>query len=109
MAINKPTIAGQPAKERRNVVEQSFSPRPVAPDESGTDVVDRTLVPIDPLTPGYEGQMSFVLSVDDSGKNRWCTIYVAVDISGTLTWKQVTPVPNIINQYTGKPYDPIYD
>lgn len=110
MAINKPRIAGQPATERRRVVEQPFSPKPAPPTDEYFELDDQgSLVFQDPLTPENEGQLSFVLSVDDTSVNRSCTIYVAVDIDGTLTWKQVVPVPSIIGKYTGRPYDPIYD
>jgi len=110
MAINKPRIAGQPAVERQNALDQRFTPRPASPTESYVTIDEQGFPYLaDPITPEREGQMVFTVFADDSGLNRQCTIYVAVDISGTLTWKQVTPVPNIINQYTGKPYDPIYD
>ena len=110
MAINKPRIAGQPAVERQNALDQRFTPRPVGPTESYLNT-DEQGIPVEELavSPEREGQMAFTISTDDSGLNRQCTIYVVVDISGTLTWKQVTPVPSIINQYTGRPYDPIYD
>jgi len=110
MAINSPRIAGQPAVERQNALDQRFDPRPVGPTESYT-ALHQSGLPFtsDPIVPEREGQMSFAVFADDSGLNRQCTIYVAVDIGGALEWKQVTPVPNIINKYTGKPYDPIYD
>lgn len=110
MAIDKARIAGQPAIERQNALDQRFNPRPVSPTESYTALNESGLPFLsDPIAPEREGQMSFAVFADDSGQNRQCTIYVAVDIGGTLVWKQVTPVPNIINKYTGKPYDPIYD
>lgn len=109
MAINSPRIAGQPATERWRVIDQPFVPRSAVPTESSLAVVNGTLTYIDALTPEREGQLSFVLSVDESGLNRSSTIYVAVDIGGTLTWKRVVPVPDVINKYTGKPFDPIYD
>jgi len=109
MTINRPRIAGKPAVERRNVVDQTFQPIGVPPTEDGGKVVDGQFVQTSPVAIEREGQLSFVLSLDDSGYNRSCTIYVAVNIGGTLTWKQAAPVPSIIGQYTGKPFDPIYD
>ncbi len=110
MSINKPRIAGQPAIERRSIADQPFLPKSGSPTEQYTDINEAGLPFLqDPLTPEREGQLSFVITADDTSLNRRCEIHVVVDIDGVLTWKQVTPVTTIINKYTGKPFDPIYD
>jgi len=109
MAINKPRIAGQPTADISLTVERPLDHRSIPPTESGGKVVDGQLVTVDPVVPMVEGQLSAYTAFDDARLNRTAVLYVAVDIGGTLTWKRVVPVPAIINQYTGKPYDPIYD
>lgn len=51
--------------------------------------------------PGYEGELRAV----ESGTNGVCSLYVVVEISGTLTWKMVKPSSGTIDSGTGKPYD----
>jgi len=109
MAINKPRIAGEPAVDAWSVPDRQFYPRWVGPLERETrlDTETGTVIYEDVLEPTREGLLAFELRVD--GRNRICIIHVAVEIDGELTWKRAAQVPAIINQYTGKPYDPIYD
>lgn len=111
MAINKPRIAGKPATERRRV--QGVQPIEVVPAAPGETV--RTLdsngavTQVQAPTPEIAGQIYIYKFVDESGLNRRANAYVAVDINGTLTWKVVAGQTFLLNSYTGKPYDPIYD
>jgi len=109
MAINKPRIAGQPAVERSRIKDQPFKPHGAGPNDTHTEIVNTVPTVVGPITPDREGQMYFYPSMDDTGLNRTCEIYVAVDIGGTLEWKRVAPVPDIVDRYTGRPVDAIYD
>ena len=111
MAINKPRIAGKPAIERQRV--QNVQPVEVVPVEPGGLKIGRDssglLYQIEAPTPEIAGQIYIYNFVDESGLNRRANAYVAVDIDGTLTWKKVAGQTNLLNAFTGKPYDPIYD
>ena len=110
MAINSPRIAGPPAIERRRVVEhQPLSVRPEAPSKAyiGLDSGGSPIL-VQAVTPDREGQLVVYSFVDDTGLNRRAQIYVAVDIDGTLTWK-VAAGQTLLNRWTGKPYDPMFD
>ena len=109
MAINEPRIAGKPAIERRRIKDQPLSVRNAPPTESYLDT-DSDGLPInnEALVPETEGQLVAAFSVDDTGLNRSMQLYVAIDIGGTLTWKAVSNT-TLLNKWTGKPYDPIFD
>ena len=108
MAVNKPRIAGKPATERRRVRGQTIEPKPVPPTQSYVEInSEGNPVNVLPVSPDRAGQLYFQVSSDDDG-NRGAIIYVAVDIGGTLEWKQVNAA-TYLNLYTGRPYDPIYD
>lgn len=111
MAINKPRIAGLPASERRRIKTQPFSPYPVDPNLTYQFLEPGNPTPQSggPTLPSWEGQMYFKIFTDPiNARLRRAAIYVAVDVNGTLGWKQVVNGATI-NGYTGKAFDPIYD
>ena len=107
MAFNKPIIAGLPTTPRTEIRSQPVPTRSTLPTESErVSNPDGTYTSKAPLIPTREGQMCVHTFVDTG--LRAAQIYIAVDIEGTLTWKRVGNY-NVINGYTGKPIDPLYD
>lgn len=107
MAINKPTIAGEPTVERRRVQVQPLDPQAGNPYEPFSTVNSMgSFVTINPSPPEIEGQL-YLHTFSNEG-NRFAQLYVGVDVDGTLVWK-IAGRYETINGYTGKPIDPIYD
>lgn len=108
MSIESPRIAGQPALQRWQVLDQPVLIRSVNPGE--------TFSYLDPVTgevfrdvtfdPEFEGQVYF--NVATSGADRTAFMYVAVNIDGTLVWKGILS-ETFISGFTGKGFDPMYD
>lgn len=109
MTINSPRIAGPPATERRRIKEHLLNVRGAPPTEDLlTTNSDGLPINDEAIVPDREGQLVVYSFVDDTGLNRRAQIYVAVDVGGTLTWK-VTAGQTLLNRWTGKPYDPMFD
>ena len=103
MAINKPIIDAGPTKQRGHVLDQPVTLHPVGPGEAYR-VSRYESVTVNP--PDREGQVFFHVISD--GRNRLASMYVGVNVSGTLTWVLASLNPSV-NGYTGEPIDPIYD
>lgn len=90
MAIESPRIAAGPTVQRRHALSQ-----PITLDDGTT-------------APQYEGQVyfSYNLITTTGGTSRYYEMYVAVDISSTLTWVKVD-VSNYRDRYTGEAYNPM--
>ena len=88
MGIESPRIAADVTKPRVQIYDQPIS------TVSGPPVT----------TPDYEGQIVFERPLE--GEKKYY-MYVAVDISGTLTWKEAG-TGGYIDGYTGKPWNPLY-
>lgn len=99
MAINKPVISAGPTATR---VGLRISCVPITNTDPTSGAIRRYLengiIKTDAQTPQREGQM---LAYSDGAA---ITIYVVVDISGTLTWKMVGGVMGAYNTKTGKPW-----
>ena len=106
MAINSPRIAAGPTKPRGHVLDQRVKTHPVEPGEDYVTTTNGTteLVVVDP--PTREGQIYFRPQV--SGVNRWATMYIGVTVNFALTWVPAF-AGDIVNSYTGLPFDPIND
>ena len=99
MAINKPVISAGPTSQRRGTRICCVPITNVDPTSGATRrYLDNGLIKTDTQTPQREGQM---LVLDDGAT---ITMYVVVDISGTLTWKRVGGVMGAYNTKTGKPW-----
>jgi hypothetical protein len=90
MAIESPRIVAGPTVQRRYALSQ-----PITVDDGLT-------------APQYEGQVyfSYNLITTTGGASRFYEMYVAVDISGTLTWVKVD-VSTYQDRYTGEAVDPM--
>lgn len=90
MAIQSPRIVAGPTVQRRHALSQ-----PVTVNDGST-------------APEYEGQayFSYNLITTTGGTARYYEMYVAVDISGTLTWVKVDVSTNR-DRYTGETVDPM--
>jgi len=108
MAINSPRIAGKPATERRQTKSLQVEVRGAAPSESYIDSSADVPQSVNPAIPDRQGQLIFHSFTDTSGLNRSAQAYIAVDINGTLEWKVVSNF-TLLNKWTGKPYDPMFD
>lgn len=108
MAIESPRIAGQPAFQRWQVLDQPILIRSVNPGEtySYIDPITGEVFRNVTLDPEFEGQVYF--NVTASGADRTARMYVAVNIDGTLAWKEIL-TETFISGFTGKPFDPMYD
>ena len=108
MAIESPRIAGEPASQRWQVLDQPVAIYSVNPGETydainpETGQVERNLT----VDPEFEGQIYF--NVVASGANRLALMYVAVNVNGALVWKGVTSGTSI-SGFTGEAFDPMYD
>jgi len=107
MGFNKATLSVQPTTEKRRVLNQPFFPHGAIPsepylrrDENGD------LTYVFPREPEWEGQL-YVYPYKDPDGNRTVQMYVAVEIEGTLVWKEVA-IEFTLNSYTGKPIDHLY-
>ena len=108
MAIEKPRIVAGSAKQRNHIVDQPILVLEGAPgetylttDESG---FPRAVVV---QVPDRVGQVYFH-KMRSEGLS-FATMYVAVRVaSGFIEWKPVG-TGTVINSYTGRPVDAIYD
>ena len=92
MAINSPRIAGEPATLRKKIVTQ--------PVETGGLVPD--------VDPSYEGQVYVQISLSGiNGFDRRATMFVGVDVDGTLFWAPIA-TGEFINGFTGGAWDEYY-
>lgn len=107
MGINKPIIPAGPTIQRAHITDYPVRTHDGLPGETylkrDTDGINLLIVTVSP--PTREGQVYFYRNND--GANRQATMYVGVDISGTLTWVRVS-FGSFNNSYTGQAYDPIY-
>jgi len=87
MGIESPRIAAGVTKQRTRIYDQ---PLTVGADSPTS-------------TPDYEGQI-YIEHPTTGERNRY--MHVAVDIDGTLTWKEVD-TGDYIDSYTGKAWNPL--
>ena len=106
MGINSPRIAGKPFVQRRHILEQPVLNVPANPGESFPILGPNGTPTTATYDPSYEGQIYSNIIVN--GSTRLAYLYVAVDISGTLTWKRTDSLSRV-NGYTGQAFDPMYD
>ena len=106
MAINSPRIVTGPTKPRGHVLDQRIKTHPVEPGETYRSRVDDRLVEVTVTAPTREGQVYF--HPQESDGNRWATMYVGVAVNSVLGWVPVF-TGDVVNSYTGLPYDPIND
>ena len=106
MAINSPRIVAGPTTPRGHVLDQRIQTHPVEPGKTYVTRVNGITeeVTVDP--PTREGQVYFYPQVSDG--NRWATMYVGVSVNSVLGWAPVF-TGDVVNSYTGLPFDPIYD
>ena len=107
MAINQPIIAAGTTKPRAHVTDAPVKVHQVGPGGQYVSSIEGvlTLVTVEP--PTREGQVFFHLERVNN-LNRTATMYVGVNISGTLTWVPAD-MGTRINGLTGRPFDSIYD
>lgn len=58
--------------------------------------------------PERAGQMVSYINTNSAGV-KTVTLYVVVNMNGTLTWKPVVNISGTIDSRTGKPFDPLLD
>lgn len=105
MSIDNGRIVSKPTRARSEFsalfVERFSSSEPGTPrryvDSTGSVVSDEQL-------PSVEGEL-FVYRPDTS--IQYATLYIAVDIGGTLEWKRVNPMGSAQDRRTGNSWDPL--
>ena len=100
MAINKPTIAAGATYTRERAETVVVGLTSTIPPADRIAIIDGQWTRIS-QAPLREGQ----LLVHRHDGLRTGTLYVVIDIAGTLTWKQVKPFGDMQNPNTGKTYD----
>ena len=108
MAIEKPRIVAGPAKQRNHVVDQPVLILEGAPGESYLTTDENGFPKVVVVqVPERVGQVYFH-QIKSQGMSL-ATMYVAVRLaSGFIQWKPVG-TGNVVNSYTGRPVDAIYD
>lgn len=106
MAINSPRIAAGPTKPRGQVLDQRVVTHPAGPGETYGKLVNGLRTEATVTAPTREGQVYFY--PQQSGGNRWATMYVGVAVNSVLGWVPVF-TGEVVNSYTGLPFDPIND
>lgn len=99
MAINKGRIAAGPTTTRVDAKTNCVKITNTVPPSGYFTINEETgIVEYVDQTPQREGQM-----LAYSAQNE-VTMYVAVNISGTLTWVRCAAIAGYINSTTGKPF-----
>lgn len=103
MSISKPIIAAGPTAKRDKAKDTKLFLSSALPGTERRYIDKNGQYVFDGQYPQREGQ----LFAYRDGSAPGASLYVAVDMNGTLEWKRVVPGLNIINSSTGKPWDPL--
>lgn len=103
MPISKPIIAAGPTIKRGKAKDTKLILSSSLPGTQRRYTDENGLLVLDDQLPQREGQ----LFAYRDGSAPGASLYVAVDINGTLEWKRVVPGLNVVNSSTGKPWDPL--
>lgn len=103
MSISKPIIAAGPTVKRDKTKDTKLIISSALPGTQRKYIDENGQLAFDDQLPQREGQ----LFAYRDGSAPGASLYVAVDMNGTLEWKLVVPGLNIVNSSTGKPWDPL--
>jgi hypothetical protein len=103
MPISKPIIAAGPTVKRGKAKGTKLLISSALPGTQRRYIDENGQLTLDDQLPQREGQLFAYRNGSDPG----ASLYVAVDMNGTLEWKRVVPGLNMINSSTGNAWDPL--
>lgn len=103
MPISKPIIAAGPTVKRDRLKDTKLLISSALPGTTRIYIDSSGQLSVDDQLPKREGQLFAYRNGSDPG----VSLYVAVDMNGTLEWKRVIPGLNIVNSNTGQSWDPL--
>jgi len=105
MAINSGRLVVEPTIKQGDLETTIVDVHPVVPPASYVTVGPNGVLQAVSTSPVVKGQIA-MHKID----NLQADMYVAVDISGTLTWKKAVLAFGLLNTTTGRPWDTLqYD